>query len=290
LKAEASNPEAPDRKAHKVAEDSSEEFDAKDVPGMFRALMQQMKSVAGAVEQASSMAREAKQSALEAKGAVQAVEMEVGRIKDEMKDLKEVGIRAAVEDIIKGGAAVQVQAHAHGIKAGTDNHDKWRRTVGFGPFPDDTKSVDIIKFIEGVIADMKGDVEEVYAYGKKFAERGAARFKSEEAMWAYMRGRSGKHMHEYEGVKVYCNVDSRAKDPNAEDVKRERAVRKVVRAIIETNGGDGFKTKKEIDANYKKGIVWWKDKRVATWKDGQMELSEEAAPWKAQYTVLMRAE
>eukprot|EP00973_Karenia_brevis_P008126 1100247-Karenia_brevis.AAC.1 len=52
-----------------------------------------------------------------------------------------------------------------------------------------------------------------------------------------------------------------------EDKSREFATRKVVRVIIEQNGGDGARIKKEqkLHANYAKGRVVWNGARVATW-------------------------
>ena len=53
---------------------------------------------------------------------------------------------------------------------------------------------------------------------------------------------------------------------------RERAVRKLVRAIIETGGGDGAILKPDIETQYRKGIVWWHDKRVAEWSGVDMKM------------------
>jgi hypothetical protein len=292
LKAEGSNPEAPDKKSHKGSEDAAEDdnFDESDVKGMFKALIHEMRSVKGAVESARNMAEEAKKSALEAKDAAAIAKNEVGKLQNDMKELKDKGIRAEVEKILKGSATTSGNSYKQAAVEESGKKDKWRRTVAFGPFPEDTRSDDIVKFMEEALAEYTADLEEVYAYGKEFAEKGGARFKTEEAMWTYMRARSGKHVHDYEGVHVYCNVDNRSKNPDSDDSLRERAVRKVVRAIIETSGGDSNKTKAEIDTNYKKGIVWWKEQRVATWQGGKMELLGAAAPWKARFATLFKSE
>jgi hypothetical protein len=55
-----------------------------------------------------------------------------------------------------------------------------------------------------------------------------------------------------------------------QDEKREKAVRKVVRALIEKAGGNGEEAKKRIDAKYRWGAVWWhgddaKWQKVAQW-------------------------
>ena len=150
--------------------------------------------------------------------------------------------------------------------------DKRNRTVIFGPFPQDTKSTAIKQFIDGVM-NAQTDIEETFAYGKKFAERGAARFKTSDAMWDFMRTHAGSHTYDFHGTRIYCNPDSAAKDPDSEDAMRERAIRKLVRAIIETVGGDGQMVKKDIDANYRKGVVWWKEARVAEWSNTSRKLS-----------------
>ena len=71
----------------------------------------------------------------------------------------------------------------------------------------------------------------------------------------------GKHQHEFKSTVVYCNADGPAKG-TGEDFAREKAVRKVVRAIIESNGGDGKTIKKDIDTDYPRGVVWYQDARV----------------------------
>eukprot|EP00973_Karenia_brevis_P041259 5708700-Karenia_brevis.AAC.1 len=86
-------------------------------------------------------------------------------------------------------------------------------------------------------------------------------------MWDYMTGQAGQHNHEYLGNRIYVEVN-KSKDAKA----RERAVRKVVRTLIETHGGDGAAVKSKVDALYKKGEVWYEDALVAEWKDGAMDL------------------
>ena len=67
-------------------------------------------------------------------------------------------------------------------------------------------------------------------------------------------------------------------------------MRKIVRTIIEVQGGNGKDIKAHIDTNYKKGIVWWKEKRVAEWVDGCMVLKGEAEAWKGKFNQLMGKE
>ena len=78
------------------------------------------------------------------------------------------------------------------------------------------------EFMEGVLAKAREDIEEIYAYGKKFAERGGARFNTSEAMWSYTGKRVGKRERQYKGMKVYCNIDAKAKDPSSEEEMKSR--------------------------------------------------------------------
>ena len=51
----------------------------------------------------------------------------------------------------------------------------------------------------------------------------------------------------------------------------------------------GDAVKKEIDTNYKKGIVWWRGPRVAEWdlELGKMVLKGSAAIYEADFQRLM---
>eukprot|EP00973_Karenia_brevis_P045647 6321711-Karenia_brevis.AAC.1 len=68
-----------------------------------------------------------------------------------------------------------------------------------------------------------------------------------------------------------------------------KAVRKLVRTIIEKNGGDGREIKKHLDANYSQGIVWWNDCRVGEWQasEERMKLLGEAASYVEHFNNLM---
>ena len=90
-------------------------------------------------------------------------------------------------------------------------------------------------------------------------ERGAARFKTREGMWEYMTNNAGSHKHDFEGKKgqskIYCNVDSSARDRDGGPQERkDKAMRKVVRTIIEASGGDGQRVKKQIDTSYMSAV------------------------------------
>ena len=73
---------------------------------------------------------------------------------------------------------------------------------------------------------------------------------------------------------------------------RERAVRKLVRAIIETKGGDGATVKQDIETQYGKGIVWWQENRVAEWSrvDMKMNLLASGLQFQSAFDKLMTTE
>jgi hypothetical protein len=139
--------------------------------------------------------------------------------------------------------------------------EKRSRTVTFGPFPEDTKAGVIKEFIEGKMADVRSDIEETFAFGKMRAEKGGARFKTGEAMWKYMKANAGNHKHSFNEKSIYANVDINLKETSADETK-VKAMRKVVRIVIEKNGGDGKEVKKHLETKYGKGRVWWKDERI----------------------------
>jgi hypothetical protein len=149
--------------------------------------------------------------------------------------------------------------------------EKRNRTVTFGPFPEDTKAAIIVSFIDGKMADVKPDIEEIFAFGKTRAERGGARFKTREAMWKYMVANAGNHRHIFKEKSVYANVDNKLKGSSADEAK-VKAMRKVVRIVIEKNGADGKEVKKHMETRYGKGRVLWKDELIAAWDEKKEEM------------------
>ena len=111
------------------------------------------------------------------------------------------------------------------------------RTITFGKFPDDTKSERIIETIETMLKDSMHDIEDdgIFAYGKKFATMGAARFKTEEAMWKYLKKDSKSKCMKIDDFVLYVN---RAEQGTSDDHARTKAVRKLVRTIIEKEDDD----------------------------------------------------
>ena len=124
----------------------------------------------------------------------------------------------------------------------------------------------------------------VYAFGKTFATRGAARFKTEDTMWKYLRGNEAKEHFVVDGARINMNRDVRT---TPADEARTKAVRKLVRAIIEVEGGNPTKTKYLIDADYRRGIVRYKDIRVGEYKDELMNIKEAGAKYEAKCKLLV---
>ena len=118
----------------------------------------------------------------------------------------------------------------------SEQDDEKRRTITLGKFPEDTKSEYIIETIEKLIENFKQDIEDngIFAYGKKFATMGAVRFKTEEAMWTYLKHDNTSKCMNTDGHTLYVN---RAEQGTSDDQARTKAVRKLVRAIIEEEGG-----------------------------------------------------
>ena len=88
---------------------------------------------------------------------------------------------------------------------------------------------------------------------------------------------------------IYVNRDENK--PLAE-VEKDRAVRKLVRTIIESQasaGVDGETTRKEIDAKYPRGTVKYKGTLIGTFKEGAMQFTEEGKTVKDRFETLMKA-
>ena len=78
------------------------------------------------------------------------------------------------------------------------------------------------------------------------------------------------------GRTVFVNAH-RAAAPS-DDEPKDRAVRKLVRAIIEGNGGDGADVKKNIDAKYWTGTEWSAKEQKLTLKCGGLQY-QDAFHW-----------
>jgi hypothetical protein len=271
LKANGSNVEAPGKKVargEEYAVDESAPGWAQQMQRMMMSVMVKVDGTAAEVKEAKSLAQEAKNEAKEAKEVAVAMGGEVNIMKKEIAQMKGTGAKAAVT--LGGGV----------------REEEKLRTITFGNFPEDTRSEYIIEEINKKVEAVKADLDAngVFAYGKKYAIRGGARFKTEESMMAFLRRDDTEAQFEVDGHRIYMNRDIRK---SAEDEARDKAVRKLVRAIIEEEGGDGSATKKNIDADYRRGIVRYKDVRVGEYTNGKMELKGDANKLEGRYSRLM---
>jgi hypothetical protein len=157
--------------------------------------------------------------------------------------------------------------------AGKGKEDKKKeemgRTITIGSYKDTTLAAEVVEHLGGILEKEKenGNIEEVFAFGRKRASRGAARFVSTEAMWRYMVAEKGNHRHtSKDGQDVYLSVAQRE---DGEDTEMTKGVRKVVRAVMETMVGEGKYTREdardELGANYKQGVVKFAGETWATW-------------------------
>ena len=134
----------------------------------------------------------------------------------------------------------------------------------FTNFPRDTPEDFIKDTIKKKLADVEDKIEEYFAYGK-YSDAGGARFQTEEDMWSYLTKKKGDLNFELNGQIIYMGADKIGRDD-----PRVKAIRKLVRTIIEANEGDGkgLKASGHIVANYRIGYVLWKGGRVAEWDEG----------------------
>ena len=144
--------------------------------------------------------------------------------------------------------------------------------------------------INSNLVDAEDDIEETFAYAR-MGTRGAAKFKTEDAMWDFLTTNKGGHEYEHEGRRLYVRAGESY--VSSDDLK-EKAVRKVVRALIEREGGDGKTAKAKIDAKYPWGAVWWKGtgskwEKVAQWnaQDRTMQMMGTAAALQENVDKLM---
>ena len=237
---------------------------------------------------------EAKAMAIECQSDVRALRQELQQVKDSQPS--QTGSQQALRSIKVLESEFKTFKNARPNTAQSSSTctekklEERRRTVTFGTFPKDTKEVDIKAFIDQIMQPVKDDIEEVFAFGLKRAERGAARFKDDKAMWKFMTDNKGQNKHSFQdGTSIYCNVDGVAQ-PDSDKAQKDKAVRKVVRAIIEQNGGDGGAVKPYLDTDYHRGLVWWRDERVAEWTDGRMRLMGAGSAYQEAFDLLMNSQ
>ena len=85
---------------------------------------------------------------------------------------------------------------------------------------------------------------------------------------------------------IDSNVDKAARASDQDGLKRERAVRRLVRAIIETGGGNNKSVNGMLDTHYKRGEVWWQDRRVAMLDNEQVQFTKHGGKFRGTFAEL----
>lgn len=88
-------------------------------------------------------------------------------------------------------------------------------------------------------------------------------------------------------MKVEPNYLNRDVHRSTEEIAKDKAVRKLVRTIIEKTRGDMEATKRNITAKYSQGLVFYKGIKVGAYTDGKMELIGDGITLKAKFDELM---
>ena len=104
-----------------------------------------------------------------------------------------------------------------------------------------------------------------------------------------MKTNAGNHKHAFKDTSIYANVDLNMRE-SKKDQAKVKAMRKVVRIVIEKNGGDAKEVKKNMETKYGKGRVWWNEERIAAWDEekGQMILEGWAKQHEQEFIQLMK--
>ena len=314
--AEAASMAVPAGSEEASSEGASDQGD-EEAPKWATKMMKKIDKVVGKVdhiirkaEEALRVSRQAQQEASSATIGLTAVESELQNLKVEMQKLPKLEVpEGALEQAIEkfmetkwpclsGKHSGQTPADARlgnggdivkGRGKGAEAAERNSRTITFGRVPEGTMSTTITAFIKSTLGEgPQADIEELFAYGKKFAERGGVRFRSCKTMWKYMEENAGNHKRMHGNTAVYVNVYDGGLTQLEKDTAK--AVRKMTRAIIEEIGGDGQTVKEDIGANYTTVKVKYQGKLVAEWQDGEMKVLDDGKPFAARFRTLMDKE
>jgi hypothetical protein len=277
LKTHGSHPEAPGKKVAKLEQASVMD----DAPNWAKALMMKMSDVelkmdgmTHKVDEAVKIATDAKEQVEQLTKSTVTKEEVMGMISDAMK-------KGPLGTTHAKPPQQNVAAEMLKDTVPDKKREERARTLVFSNFPADTQEADIIRTITTFVTEALSDVEETFAFAKT-GTKGAAKFHTADQMWKFLVDNKGKHDYKFDGQKIYMRAGGGT--ATEEQEQKEKAVRKVVRALIEREGGNGEAVKKRIDAKYRWGGVWWhKDdgmwEQVAKWsaEDRTMTLLGSAA-------------
>ena len=247
------------------------------------------------IQEAARKAERAAEAASQAKEATAALKAAVDKIKGGA--ISEDALEKAVEKVmdkkwpVLGQSAAGTGGGGKGSGKfggkGASDADKKRRTIRFGKYADETKAETIKKHLGDVVGERE-DVEEIFAYGKVFALWGGVRFKTVDAMWQYMTANAGDHRHDFEAGVVQAKPYKEGGDSDC-----DKAVKKLTRAIIEEVGGDGKTVRKNIDPDYRSGIVRYQEKgewsKIGEWDKIAMSIKPASERFVVRFRNLMAA-
>ena len=131
------------------------------------------------------------------------------------------------------------------------------RTISFSNFPKGTKA-DVIKdFIKEKLEDHHA--VDVYTYDQR-TTKGMVRFETVDTMWEYLVSGDGKQKLDFQSRRIYTDTPK-----EGEDAKRERAVWKVVRLLINHGAAMAMQSKRTWTLATGKATC---GKRTHSWPSG----------------------
>ena len=119
-----------------------------------------------------------------------------------------------------------------------------------------------------LIENFKQDIEDngIFAYGKKFATMGAVRFKTEEAMWTYLKHDNTSKCMNTDGHTLYVN---RAEQGTSDDQARTKAVRTNRRRMLRLIVG----------VRRRPSETWVEYTQRATWRSEELAAKYRLTDW-----------
>ena len=203
---------------------------------------------------------------------------------DQVKDL----IKEVIQQDLGGSSAMHgsrwepLPQSSMSMKTGHDA--KFEKTIVIGGFSQDTPRLEITTFInKNIIKEDNRQVDEIYAYS--YGSVGFVRFNNKADMWTFLTSSKDNLKFDAEGTSVKASPDFiHDKNPPL-----SKAMRRVVRLIMEKVGGRGKKIETQIYANYPKGRILWKGARVAERDETPqtVKLMGEVKDWQEDYVRLM---
>jgi hypothetical protein len=235
-----------------------------DMDSRMESMEEIVKGVEHNVDQLRSRLDEEKEERLERQG----------QVRESIKELEEKiemltvgpGVKSWKEVVDDAGGDWQmVKGKGKGKAKGKEDEkeEEMSRTVVFNGYGEGVSAEDVIEHIknEFIQEEDDDDIEDVYGFGRKYAQGGGVRFKSSRKMWDHLVNNKGKNWAMFRDRKIFA----RPGRADGEDVEKTKAVRKAVRAIYESEPGGIDFLKEETTANYKTGVVKFKGFMVAHW-------------------------